>query len=203
MKIQTPRRQRARQVKSGTVTSRSGGSVDGATVTLTLGKTLLAERAIKRRVKELARAIRQHYGKRPPVLLGLMNGALFFLVDLLRELPHDFEVRCVSLASYRGIKSTGKIKGLTGLDDDFKGRDVLLIDDILDTGQTLAAARERLLAAGARRVEVCVFLSKTKIRHRAVHARWIGFEIEDEFVVGYGLDWNGLYRGLKSVRILK
>jgi hypoxanthine phosphoribosyltransferase len=168
-----------------------------------LGKTLLSEAAIKRRVRELGREIRRYYGKRPPIVLGLMNGALFFLVDVLRELPPDFEVRCISVTSYQGSQSTGKIKGLSGLGSKFKGRDVLLIDDILDTGRTLAAVRERLLAGGARRVSVCVFLSKKKSRCRAVRARWTGFDIEDEFVVGYGLDWNGLYRGLKTVRIME
>ncbi len=131
-----------------------------------------------------------------------MNGALFFLVDLLRELPPTYEVRCASVQSYLGKASTGKIRGISGIQGDFSGRDVLLVDDILDTGLTLESVRTRLLELGAKRVEICVFLRKNKRHRKTIRARWVGFEIEDEFVVGYGLDYNGLYRGLKSVRIL-
>lgn len=165
-------------------------------------KTLISQRAIQRRVRELGAEICSHYAKRPPVVIGLMDGALFFLVDLLRELPPTSEVHCVPVKSYRGTASTGKIKGLGAIGSDFKGRDVLIVDDVLDTGLTLAAVRERLVSLGAKRVDICVMLSKRKVRTKAVRARWIGFEIDDHFVIGYGLDYNGLYRGLKSVQIL-
>lgn len=165
------------------------------------GKILISGRAIHRRVRELGTEISRHYGKRAPVLLGLMDGALFFLVDLLRELSPDCEVRCVPVKSYRGTASSGEILGLEGIGTDFKGRDVLIVDDVLDTGLTLAAVRQRLRALGARRVDICVMLSKRKVRHRAVRARWVGFEIDDHFVIGYGLDFNGRYRGLKNVQI--
>lgn len=165
-------------------------------------RVLITETAIRRRVRQLARDIKRSCSRRTPVVLGLMNGALFFLADLLRELPPVFEVRCAAIASYKGTKSTGKITGLENIAGDFKGRDVLIVDDILDTGRTLAAVRARLLRLGAKRVDVCVLLVKKKTRRRAVRVRWAGFEIDDEFVVGYGLDYDGLHRGLKDIRIL-
>lgn len=166
------------------------------------GKILISRGKIARRVRELSRDIRAHYKKEMPVLLGLMDGALFFLTDLLRELPPTCEVRCIPVKSYRGTSTSGKITGLAGLGSAFKGRDVLIVDDVLDTGLTLAAVKQRLLALGARRVEICVLVSKRKVRDRAVRARWIGFEIDDHFIIGYGLDYDGLYRGLPDVRIL-
>lgn len=169
----------------------------------TFTKTLITGAAIRRRVRELGAELSLHYARRSPVILGLMDGALFFLVDILRELPPLCEVRCVPVKSYHGTQSGGKVHGLDGIGRDFKGRDVLVIDDILDTGLTLAAVRDQLLKQGARRVDICVLLKKKKVRHRAVRARWVGFTIDDEFVVGYGLDFNGAYRGLKNIRILK
>jgi hypoxanthine phosphoribosyltransferase len=167
------------------------------------GRTLIASSAIQRRVRELGARIRSHYKGRNPVLLGLMNGALFFLADLLRTLPASYEVRCASVRSYSGKASTGKILGLSEIQGDFAEREVVLIDDVLDTGLTLAEVRKRLLILGAKRVEICVFLRKRKRRTCAVRPRWVGFDIADEFVIGYGLDYNGLYRGIKSVRVME
>lgn len=165
------------------------------------GKILISGRAIRIRVRELGADISRYYAKRPPIVLGLMDGALFFLVDLLRELPPVCEVRCVPVKSYSGAASTGKISGLAGIGHDFKGRDVLIVDDVLDTGLTLAEVRKHLLALGAKHVDICVMLSKRKRRQQAVRARWVGFEIDDHFVIGYGLDYNGWYRSLKNVQI--
>ncbi len=179
---------------------KSSGKMHGAETVA--GKTLISQRAIARRVRELGGAIESHYAKRKPVVLGLMDGAIFFLADLLRELPPTYEVRCVPVKSYHGTASTGKIRGLDGIERSFKGREVLIVDDVLDTGLTLASVRERLLKLGAKRVEICVLVSKRKVRDKAVRARWVGFEIDDHFIIGYGLDYDGLYRGLPDVQIL-
>lgn len=182
---------------------KSRGKMHGAARRETsAGKVLISQRAIAKRVRELGAEIRRHYPKQPPIVLGLMDGAIFFLVDLLRQLPPTCEVRCVPVKSYHGTASSGKIDGLEGIEKSFKGRDVLIVDDVLDTGLTLASVRQRLLKIGAKRVEICVLVSKRKVREKAVRARWIGFEIDDHFIIGYGLDYDGLYRGLPNVQIL-
>jgi len=108
----------------------------------------------------------------------------------------------VRLASYAGTRSTGKLRGLAALGDSFKGRDVLIVDDILDTGRTLAALVARLKELGATDIKICVLLHKRGTQKVPIKADWTGFPIADEFVVGYGLDYNGRYRGLKQIRVL-
>jgi len=144
----------------------------------------------------------KRYASERPLFLGIMNGALFFLADLLRAIDLDYEISCVRLASYTGAKSTGKVRGLEAMADSFKGRHVVIIDDIFDTGHTLASLIARLHELGAADVKVCVLLHKKK-RQIPVRIDWIGFKIPDEFVVGYGLDYNGPYRGLKQIRVLE
>ena len=133
---------------------------------------------------------------------GVMNGALFFLADLVREVELDVEISCVRLASYEGKKSTGKLRGLDFPAAAFRGRRVLVVDDILDTGLTLSRLVARLRKLGAAEVKICVLLEKERLRRVPVHADWAGFLIADEFVVGYGLDYAGRFRGLKDIRVL-
>lgn len=157
---------------------------------------------MRARIAALGRQIARHYGKRPFVVVGLMNGAIFFLVDLLRELPADWIVLCPTVTSYAGTRSTGRIKGLENLSSEIAGRDVLLVDDILDTGLTLNKVEKRLRQLGARRIEICVLLRKRKRRRAPVKARWIGFDVADHYVVGYGFDLYGRYRGLQDIHVL-
>ena len=175
------------------------------------GRILLTQAQIRARVRQLGQSITRHYrGKRPngrpPLVLGVMNGALFFLADLLRAINlDDTEISCVRLASYADTKSTGTLRGLVNLDalgDSFKGRHILIVDDILDTGRTLSALVARLKKLGAADVKICVLLEKRRRHEIPVRANWTGFKIADRFVVGYGLDYNGQYRGLKQIRVL-
>ena len=166
------------------------------------GRLLISQAQIRTRVRQLGRALTKRYTGERPLFLGIMNGALFFLADLLRAVDLDYEISCVRLASYTGTKSTGKVRGLEALRDSFKGRHVVIVDDIFDTGQTLAALVARLKELGAADVKICVLLHKKK-RQVPVKIDWIGFKIPDEFVVGYGLDYNGRYRGLKQIRVLE
>ena len=166
------------------------------------GKTLISAQQIQRRVTTLARSIKAHYKGRPLTVVGLMNGSLFFLADLLRKLPSDTRIECWKVSSYRGRKSTGKIRGLDAVSGDYRGRAVLIVDDILDTGQTLFEVRRKLRRAGARDIRVCVLLSKEVRRTKPVLADWAGFGIADQFVIGYGLDLNHQYRQLPMIRIL-
>ncbi len=165
------------------------------------GRLLISQTQIRTRVRQLGRAITHHYRGERPLFLGVMNGALCFLADLLRVVDLDSEVSCVRLASYTGTQSTGKLRGLEAMGDSYKGRKVIIVDDILDTGHTLASVIERLRELGAADVKVCVLLHKKKGVH-TVKVDWVGFKIPNEFVVGYGLDYNGRYRGLKQIRVL-
>ncbi len=167
------------------------------------GRILLTQTQIRARVRELGRSITPRYRGKKVLVLGVMNGALFFLADLLRAVElDDAQIACVRLASYAGTQSTGLVRGLDGLDEECRERHVLIVDDILDTGRTLSAVTERLTKHGALDVKICVLLEKRRPREVPVRADWTGFKIADEFVVGYGLDYNGRYRALKQIRVL-
>lgn len=168
-----------------------------------LGGLLLSEEAIRNRVKTLGMEICSVYRGLPFTILGLLNGSLLFAADLLRELPPETEVIFWRAKSYRGTESTGEPEGLELEEGDFTGRRILVVDDILDSGSTLRAVRARLLDLGAQEVDFCVLLAKRRPRPPGIPLpRWIGFEIPDRFVIGYGLDYEGRYRGLRSIRVL-
>jgi hypoxanthine phosphoribosyltransferase len=166
------------------------------------GRILLTQKQIHVRVRQLGRSITRHYAGERPVFLGIMNGALFFLADLLRAVDLDTEISCVRLASYVGTRSTGRLRGLEMIGKSLADRHVLIIDDIFDTGRTLSGLVARLKEIGAADVRVCVLLEKKSRHEVALKPDWTGFRIADEFVVGYGLDYNGRYRGLRQVRVL-
>jgi hypoxanthine phosphoribosyltransferase len=171
---------------------------------MTPGRILLTQAQIRARIRQLGKSISRHYRGKRPVFLGVMNGALFFLADLVRAVDLDHvEISCVRLASYSGTESTGKIRGLDALGKSMSGRHVLIVDDILDTGRTLSALAERLKKLGAADVKICVLLEKRRTHEIPVRADWTGFKIADQFVVGYGLDYEGRYRTLKQIRILE
>lgn len=173
------------------------------------GRTLLSQAKIRARVRQLGAGITRHYRKRLPpgqrlCFLGVMNGALFFLADLLRAVDlDDTEISSIRLASYAGAQSTGHLRGLDALEKSFAGRHVLIVDDILDTGRTLSALVARLKKLGAADVKICVLLEKRRPREIPIRADWVGFPIPDQFVIGYGLDYNGRYRTLKQIRVLE
>jgi hypoxanthine phosphoribosyltransferase len=167
------------------------------------GRVLLSQAKIRARVRQLGKSITRHYRGKRPLFLGVMNGALFFLADLLRVVDLETEVSCVRLASYKGAQSSGLLHGLDALDDSLAGRHVLIVDDVLDTGRTLSALARRVKELGAADVKICVLLEKRRKHEIPVKADWIGFKIADEFVVGYGLDYDGRYRGLKQIRVLE
>jgi hypoxanthine phosphoribosyltransferase len=167
------------------------------------GRVLLTQTQIRLRVRQLGRDITRHYRGKRPIFLGVMNGALFFLADLLRAVDLETEISCVRLASYAGKTSTGKVSGLDALTSkSVAGRHILIVDDILDTGRTLSALAVRLKKLGAADVKICVLLEKKRRHEIPIRANWTGFKIADEFVVGYGLDYNGQYRSLKQIRVL-
>jgi hypoxanthine phosphoribosyltransferase len=166
------------------------------------GKTLISASRIQKRIHQLAAQITHHYQGQPLTVVGLMNGSLFFLVDLLRLLPPETQVECWKLKSYRGTRSTGKIQGLDSCHGDYHGRHVLIVDDILDTGLTLQEVTKKIQSLKAASVLTCVLLDKKDTRTKKISAHWVGFTIPPLFVIGYGLDLNHQYRTLPMIRVL-
>jgi hypoxanthine phosphoribosyltransferase len=159
---------------------------------------------IHRRVAALAKQIQRIYDGQPLVVVGVMSGALFFLSDLLRRLKQPLQLELVTLRSYRG-KSTrpGRIQWIHRLQADVTGRHVLLVDDVLDSGQTLSIVQRAIRRKKPLSCRTCVLLRKERAVKPKVEADWVGFHIEDVFVVGYGLDFDGLYRNIPDIAIMQ
>jgi hypoxanthine phosphoribosyltransferase len=159
---------------------------------------------IDRRVRELAGEISRDYAGRELLLVGVLKGAFVFMADLVRALSVPCCVDFVRLASYgAGSVSSGEIRITKDLEIAVAGREVLIVEDIVDTGLTLCRLVEVLRERGPASLKVCVFLDKTARRRVPFVADYVGFAIPDRFVVGYGLDWNEKYRFLPDVRVLK
>ena len=160
--------------------------------------------AIHERLEEMAARITADYSDRELTVIAILTGSLIFMSDLLRRIPLPLKLDCLSVVSYHGkTQTSGEVVFKQLAFPDVAGRDVLILDDILDTGHTLAAVRKKLEAAKPRSIRVCVLLSKTKPRAREVDVDYVGFEIDDEFVVGYGLDYMERYRNLPYIGVLR
>lgn len=167
------------------------------------GEVLYPARKVQARVKELAEEIAGHYRGRKLTLVALMNGSVFFVVDLMRRLPAETALECWRISSYKGTRSTGKLVGLESCRGDLKGRDVLILDDVLDTGLTLHEVKKFVATFKPRSTKVCVLLRKKGTRRKAVRADWVGFDIGKEFVIGYGLDMDERFRSLPMIRVIR
>ncbi len=171
---------------------------------LSVGEVLLSEEQIARRVTQLAAEIDRDYDGRDPLVVFVMKGALLFVADLLRQLRSNFRIDFMVVSSYGArTETSGSVRIVADLKTDVRGHDVLLIEDIIDTGLTLNEVVEHLRVRDPASIEICTLLSKPSRRRVDVPARYIGFEIEDEFVVGYGLDYHERYRGLPHIAVLK
>jgi hypoxanthine phosphoribosyltransferase len=160
--------------------------------------------AINKRLNEMAARITADYPECELTVIAILTGSLMFMSDLLRRIPLPLKLDCLSVVSYHGqAQTSGEVIFKRLAVPDVAGRDVLIVDDILDTGHTLAAVRKKLETAKPRSIRICVLLSKRKQRARDVDADYIGFEIEDEFVVGYGLDFMERYRNLPYIGVLR
>ncbi len=167
-------------------------------------RILIDEAVIEKRLDAMAAEVERDFPAGPMLVIILLKGALVFAADLLRRVPRVLEIECLNVASYHGgMESSGNVDFLDRTFPEVKGRHVLLLDDILDTGRTLHAVAERLTAEGAAAVHTAVLLAKDKKRTEDVPADYVGFVIGDEFVVGYGLDYRGKYRNLPYVGVLR
>ncbi len=163
-------------------------------------KPLISEEEIKKRIKELAREIRKAFPEGEDILVvSLLKGSFIFTADLVRELGPNVLIDFIAASSYEGMESSGNVRIKKDLDFDIKGKNVLLVDDILDTGRTFQKVLKLLETREPKILKSCVLLDKPSRRVVPVKADFVGFEIPDYFVVGYGLDWDELGRSLKDI----
>jgi len=168
-----------------------------------LGEVLVTAEDLQRRVAELGEQISSDYAGRPLLLVGVLKGAVFFLSDLMRYIDIPVEIDFMAVASYgSATDSSGVVRILKDLDAAIEGRDVLIVEDIVDSGLTLQYLLRNLGSRNPRTLEVCALLTKPERRKVDLPTRYVGFEIPDRFVVGYGLDYAERHRNLPFVAVL-
>ena len=169
------------------------------------GKTFrisIPEAEIKKRVKEVAEEISRDMEGKNPLLLGVLNGAFIFAADLMREMTIPCEISFVKLASYQGTTSTGKVTEVLGINEDLTGRHIIIIEDIVDTGLTMKRMIESLGTRNPASVSVCALLVKPDKLQVELDLKYVAFKIPNEFILGYGLDFDQAARGLRDIYTL-
>ena len=161
--------------------------------------TFIDAEKIEGRVAELASLINKDYQDKSPILFPILNGSFMFASDLVKQLTMPCRISFVKVSSYSGTNSTGQIKTLVGHEESLFNQDILIVEDIVDTGLTLEKIMEELRALGAKSVEAVSLLRKQQAREKSVNVKYVGFELNDEFVLGYGLDYDGFGRNSKNL----
>lgn len=169
----------------------------------TVGNILITEKEIKKKVKELGKRISIDYRGKEILMVGVLKGAFVFLSDLIRVVEVPTRVDFMAVKSYRGTETTGKVKVILDLREEIKGKDILIVEDIVDTGLTVSAVRDIIEARGPRSLKICALLDKVERRKVDVKLNYVGFSIPNKFVVGYGLDFEDEYRGLPYVALIE
>jgi hypoxanthine phosphoribosyltransferase len=168
-----------------------------------IGEILVQADELQHRIKEMAAEVSRDYRGRDLLLIGVLKGAVFFLADLMRELDVPCEVDFMAVSSYgSSTDSSGVVRILKDLDAPLEGRNVLIVEDIVDSGLTLQYLMRTLQARNPATIEVCALLTKPERRKVDMPARYVGFEIPDKFAIGYGLDYDERYRNLPYVATL-
>lgn len=162
-------------------------------------KEFISDQEVQQKVQSIAEAINIDYTGKTPVFLPVLNGSFIFAADLIKNITIPARVSFVKVSSYSGTLSTGQLKTLIGLEESLFNQDILIVEDIVDTGLTLQKIVDDLKSLGTKSVEVVTLLRKKPARERGLHVKYVGFEIESEFVLGYGLDYDGLGRNLKPI----
>ena len=167
-------------------------------------EVLISEEQIRTRIKELGAEITRDYAGRNPLLIGVLKGACFFLSDLMRAIDTRVGIEFMAISSYgSSTRTSGEVRIMKDLDVPIEGRDILVVEDIVDTGLTLSYLLSNLESRGAASVKLAALLDKFERRQREVKIDYLGFKIPDEFVVGYGLDFAERYRNLPFIAVLK
>ena len=168
------------------------------------GRILIREDEIAARVAELGETIRRDYAGREPLLVAVLRGAVIFSADLIRAIQLPVTLDFMSVSSYGSdTRSSGVVRLTTDLSVPIEGRDVIIVEDIIDTGRTISYLRRNLATRHPKSLALCVLLDKVARREVEVAVDYVGFAIPDEFVVGYGLDHDGLYRNLRDIAVLE
>lgn len=165
-------------------------------------ESYISEVEIDQAVTEVAKKITSKYRGRKPVFLGVLNGCFFFAADLLKKIDFKCEISFVKVASYTGTKTTGNVRQLIGLDQNIQGRDVIIVEDIVDTGNTIETVSELIKNMGAASVSVATLLMKPEVYNKKINIEYVALEINPDFVVGYGLDYDGYGRNLNQLYVL-
>ena len=167
-------------------------------------RILLTEQQLKTRIKEVAELVNKDYAQKTPIVVSILKGSVIFCADLIRLLTMPVELEFMVVSSYgSGTVSSGKLNIKKDLDRDIVGRDIIIVEDIIDSGFTLANLKALLLERGAKSVKIVTLLNKAARREYDIAPDYNCFDIEDEFVIGFGLDYNEIYRSLPYIGILK
>ncbi len=167
-------------------------------------KILLSEEEIKARVQEMGDQLYDAFHDKNPLFVGVLKGCFIFMADLVRAAQLKSELEFIGVSSYQnGTKSSGVVQITRDLQEDINGRDVIIVEDILDSGNTLEFLKKYLMAKGAASVTIVTLLDKPARREKAITADYAGFVVPDEFVVGYGLDYAQQYRNMPYIGVLK
>ncbi len=162
-------------------------------------ETYLSEETILQRIKELATAINKDYAGKRPLFIAILNGSFMFASDLFKQLNIEAELCFIKLASYKGMKSSGNVVTSIGLEDDLFGKEVIIVEDIVDTGKTLHNFLPKLVHQQPASLKIVTLLHKSEATEYPLNLDYVGFSIPNKFVVGYGLDYDGLGRNLKEI----
>lgn len=162
-------------------------------------ETYLSEETIQSRIRFLAGQLNSDYKNGKPFFIAILNGSFMFASDLFKHLTVDAEICFIKLASYEGMKSTGNVVTSIGLDEDLFGKEVIIVEDIVDTGKTLHQFLPKLMHQQPKSLKIISLLHKSAATVYPVKPDYVGFDIPDKFVVGYGLDYDGLGRNLKEI----
>ena len=165
-------------------------------------RTYLQEEEILRRVKAVADEINRDMEGKNPLLIAVLNGSFIFAADLMREITIPCEISFVKLASYQGTTSTGEIKEVVGLNEDIAGRPVIIVEDIVDTGRTMRSMLDTLGTRNPASIDICTLLLKPGKLEEQLDIKYVAFEIPNDFIVGYGLDYDQQGRQLRDIYTL-
>lgn len=161
--------------------------------------TLISEEELQKRVKEMAKQISEDYKGKDITFICILKGSVFFTVDLAKNIPGNVKLEFIRVSSYHGTESTGKIELKLDLKEDIEGKDVIIIEDIVDTGRTLSYLKEHLKTKKPNSLKICTLLDKKERRVCEIEPEYVGFNIPDKFVLGYGLDVDEVYRNLPYI----